>query len=69
MYLLFSRPKVSTKTIQRIEGCSGGITDATCDKVFNVLEINLKKAVDFFRNGEKNNGVKEKEDLLKASPL
>lgn len=69
MYLLFSRPKVSTKTIHRIEGGSGGITDTTYDKVFSVLEINLKEAVDFFWKGEKINGVKEKEDLLKASPL
>jgi transcriptional regulator with XRE-family HTH domain len=39
---------VAPKTIHRIEGGSGGITDTTYQKVFDALDIPFQDAVAFF---------------------
>lgn len=41
---------ISTKTIHRIEGGSGGISDETYAKVFKALKLQEKEIAEFFMN-------------------
>lgn len=47
---LAERTDVSVRTIQRMEGGSGGITDKTYEKVFTALEITNDDIADSFRS-------------------
>lgn len=60
---LADKAEVSTKTIHRIEGGSGGITDKTYDKVFEALNIDPQEAINFFL--ERKN-YKVQRELIKA---
>lgn len=51
---------VSTKTIHRIEGGSGGITDTTYQKVFNVLDVNFNEVVTAYKKKPKKELVLER---------
>ncbi|QQK79219.1 helix-turn-helix transcriptional regulator [Salicibibacter cibi] len=45
---LADKAEVSPKTIHRIEGGAGGVTDTTYDKVFDVLEISGEEIGEYF---------------------
>ncbi|SDJ00929.1 helix-turn-helix transcriptional regulator [Natribacillus halophilus] len=45
---LAEQAEVSPKTIHRIEGGAGGVTDNTYDKVFDVLEISGEEIGEYF---------------------
>lgn len=45
---------ISTKTIHRIEGGSGGVSDETYAKVFKALKIQEKEIAEFFMERANN---------------
>lgn len=46
---LAENASVTPKTIHRIEGGSGGITDTTYQKVFNALDIEISDLAEVFK--------------------
>lgn len=50
---LADKAKVGVKTIHRIEGGSGGITDTTYEKVLHALNVDWQEAVEFLADRKK----------------
>jgi len=52
---LANKAEVAVKTIHRIEGGSGGITDTTYEKVFKALDLNWQDVISFVSEKKKVN--------------
>ena len=50
---LADKARVGVKTIHRIEGGSGGITDTTYEKVLRALDVDWEEAVTFLAERKK----------------
>lgn len=59
---LAKKAKVGVKTIHRIEGGSGGITDTTYEKVLGALNVNWQEAIKFL-------GDRQEKDLRQLTMI